>query len=292
MQTTTIEITEAGSKVTKTSARVKAAKAAKKPKKEKLAPVRLIFILDRSTSMGKMQEEAIIGYNTFIRDQQALPGKATFSFVLFDTDVLLVYDNADLKKIPPLDFTTYQPRGMTALYDAIGYTVDRYKAAPKSEKTILAILTDGAENASRKYNQWKVQEMLKAVQTEGEWEVLFLGANIDTAKTAVDMGIKLNRTVDYDYTKKGIVDSIHTASFAASIARGATVTLGDGLMMNSASANYSTQALYDSVKAGANFMKVDMPTATSVASPTATSTTDGVILPKAKKAEKSTPDTI
>ena len=146
------EILNAGSKVANTSARVKAAKAiAKKPKKEKLNPVRLVFILDRSTSMEQMREEAINGFNQFVKAQQELPGKATFSFVLFDTDVVTVYDDADLKKIPALTYDTYKPQGMTALLDAIGMTVERYKHAKKSEKTIVAISTDGAENASRKY---------------------------------------------------------------------------------------------------------------------------------------------
>jgi len=255
---------DAGSKVMMTSARVKAAKAvAKKPKKEKLDPVRLIFILDRSMSMEKMREEAIQGFNMFIKTQQELPGKATFSFVLFDTDVVLVYDNADLKKIPALDYATYKPTGMTALYDAIGYTVERYKHAKKSEKTIVAVLTDGEENASRKYNAFGIQQMLKEVQDEGKWEVLFLGANLDTAKFANSAGIKLSNTTGYDYTKKGLVDVIVSASYATSAMRGATLSVG-GAMMNAN--NMSMAALYDSVKAG-TVVGVDVPAVGTVTTP-------------------------
>lgn len=231
-----------------TSARVKAAKAvAKKPKKEKLDPVRIVFILDRSTSMEQMRDEAIQGFNIFVKAQQELPGKANFSFVLFDTDVVLVYDNANIKKIPLLDRETYKPQGMTALYDAIGYTVERYKYAKKSEKTIVAVLTDGQENASRKYNAFNVQQMLKEVQDEGKWEVLFLGANLDTAKFANSTGIKLNNTTGYDYTKKGLVDVIASASYATSAMRGATLNV-NGSIMNANNINMT--ALYDSVKCG------------------------------------------
>lgn len=238
----------AGSKVVQTSARVKAAKAsAKKIKKEKLDPVRIIFILDRSTSMGKMREEAISGFNQFLKDQQALPGKATFSLVYFDTDVTLVYDNADIKKIPPLDYGTYLPQGMTALYDAIGYTVDRYKHATKSVQTIVAILTDGEENSSRRYNSHTVQRVLKDVQEEGNWQILFLGANLDTVKFATNAGIKLNHVADYEYTKKGILDSICTASTATSMMRGVSANVGGKLM---GANNIDMTALYDSVKVG------------------------------------------
>lgn len=240
---------DTGSKVTMTSARVKAAKAAvKKIKKDKLDPDHIIFILDRSSSMGKMQEEAIDGFNTFLKSQQELPGKATFSLVFFDTDIMLVYDNADIKKVPNLDFNSYKPHGMTALYDAIGYTVDRYKTK-KANKTIVAVLTDGEENASRKYLPYTVQQLLKSVQDEGKWEVLFLGANLDTAKFATSAGIKLNNTTGYDYTKKGVFDAINTASFAASAMRGATLNVNGSLMDSS---NLSMAAIYDSLKSNSS----------------------------------------
>lgn len=243
------EILNAGSKVANTSARVKAAKAiAKKPKKEKLNPVRLVFILDRSTSMEQMREEAINGFNQFVKAQQELPGKATFSFVLFDTDVVTVYDDADLKKIPALTYDTYKPQGMTALLDAIGMTVERYKHAKKSEKTIVAILTDGAENASRKYATFQIQNMLKEVQNEGKWEILFLGANLDTAKFAHDAGMKLSNSTGYDYTKKGMSDIIGAASYATSALRGATLNVG-GSLMDASTINMAS--LYDTVKNGA-----------------------------------------
>jgi Mg-chelatase subunit ChlD len=237
----------AASKVSMTSARVKAAKAAAKPKKEKLDPVRIVFILDRSTSMEQMRDEAIEGFNLFVKAQQELPGKANFSFVLFDTEVVLVYDNANIKKIPALTRETFKPQGMTALYDAIGYTVERYKHAKKSEKTIVAILTDGQENASRKYNSYLVSQMLKEVQDEGKWEVLFLGANLDTAKFATGAGIKLSNSTSYDYTKKGLVDVIASASYATSAMRGATINVG-GSMMDASTLNMAS--IYENVKSG------------------------------------------
>lgn len=248
MQVLNQDTQQMGSKVTTTSARLKAAKAsAKKIKKEKLDPVRIIFVLDRSSSMSSMREEAISGFNTFLAGQQELPGKATFSLVFFDTDVVLVYDNADIKKIPTLDAFTYKPNGMTALYDAIGYTVDRYKGR-KAEKTIMAVLTDGEENSSRRYNSFSVQQLLKDVQGEGEWEVLFLGANLDTTRFANNAGIKLNNTTSYDYTKKGVFDGIVAANYAASAMRGATLSVG-GSMMDAS--NLSMSQIYENVKSGA-----------------------------------------
>jgi Mg-chelatase subunit ChlD len=260
----------AASKVSMTSARVKAAKAvAKKPKKEKLDPVRIVFILDRSTSMEKMRDEAIEGFNLFVKAQQELPGKANFSFVLFDSEVVLVYDNANIKKIPALDRESYKPQGMTALYDAIGYTVERYKHAKKSEKTIVAVLTDGQENASCKYKSWDVQQMLKEVQDEGKWEVLFLGANLDTAKFATSAGIKLSNSTDYDYTKKGMVDVINSASYATSVMRGRSINVS-GSMMDAGNLNMAS--IYDAVKCGTLIEPVVVTSTTTLVSKKTAST--------------------
>lgn len=233
-----------GSKVTTTSARVKAAKASAKRIKEKLDPTHIIFIMDRSSSMEQMREEAISGFNTFLTTQKDLPGKATFSLVFFDTDVFLVYDNADIKKVPELDFGSYRPNGMTALYDAIGYTIDRFKTK-KAQKTIIAVLTDGAENASRRYNGPAVQQLIKDVEGEGGWEVLFLGANLDTTKFANSAGIKLNNSTSYEFSKKGMTDVITAASYATSAMRGATLNVG-GSMMDSS--NMSMSAIYETLK--------------------------------------------
>ena len=44
----------------------------------------IAFILDRSGSMASMVEPAIAGFNNLLAEQQALPGRARFSLVLFD----------------------------------------------------------------------------------------------------------------------------------------------------------------------------------------------------------------
>lgn len=235
-----------GSKVVSTSARVKAAKKSAKAIKEDSLPVRLIFILDRSSSMETMRDEAIAGFNKFLSDQQEVPGKAVFSLVLFDQDVFLVNDSTDIRKMPPLNRETYVPNGMTALYDAIGYVIARYKHSPAA-KTIVAVLTDGAENSSRRYDAQEVKSMIKDMETEGGWEVLFLGANIDVKQYAAAMGTKLNNSFGYDYTKKGIADGIATASLGASMFRGRSLNVG-GQTMNAS--NMSLEAVYKSLKSG------------------------------------------
>ena len=76
------------------------------------------------------------------------------TLVLFDHEYDVIYYNLDLSEIPDLNDQSYQPRGTTALHDAIGRSIDEAgtrlsetKENERPEKVIVAILTDGYENA-------------------------------------------------------------------------------------------------------------------------------------------------
>ena len=96
----------------------------------------------------------------------------------------------------------YYARGCTALLDAIGKTINhvgnRHKYAPDSEapsKTMVVIITDGYENASREFALNKVKQMIEHQKEKYNWEFLFLGANIDAVQTAGTFGINADRAV-------------------------------------------------------------------------------------------------
>ena len=88
--------------------------------------------------------------------------------------------------------------------DAIGKTINhvgnRHKYAPDSEvpsKTMVVIITDGYENASREFDLNKVKHMIEHQKEKYNWEFLFLGANIDAVQTAGTFGINADRAVTY-----------------------------------------------------------------------------------------------
>jgi hypothetical protein len=84
----------------------------------------IICILDRSGSMGSIIGASISGFNEFLGKQKALPDKATITVALFDDQYNILYDNIDIKNAEKLTTSTWVPRGMTALYDAIGKTIN------------------------------------------------------------------------------------------------------------------------------------------------------------------------
>ena len=224
-----------------------------KAKKAKAKNARILFILDRSGSMASIKAETIGGFNAFVAEQKSIPGKALLSLAQFDHQYIVVHDNVPVQDVPDLNNKTFEPRGMTALYDAIGITIDHYKAekVPKNTKTILAILTDGGENSSKEYTHTAAHNMIKAVQDDLGWDVLFIGANIDAKAVGGSLGIKAAHTASFDYNSKGAMDAINTMSFATSSIRGMSNCYADGSTVDAS--NLDMTKMYESVKS--NLMK-------------------------------------
>ena len=65
------------------------------------------------------------------------------------------------------------------------------------------IMTDGMENASRRYTYDRVKKLIEHQKAKYGWEFIFLGANIDAAETAVSMGIGRDRAADFICDKPG-----------------------------------------------------------------------------------------
>ena len=163
----------------------------------------LVFILDRSGSMAPLTEDTIGGYNSLLDKQRGEEGGAIVTTVLFDDAYDVIVEGADIETVNPLDNKTYYARGMTALLDAVGKTLisvetrqNRMPADHRPGKTVVAIITDGCENASREFSLETVKRMIEARKKNG-WEFLFLGANIDAVKTAGSFGIDASRAATY-----------------------------------------------------------------------------------------------
>ncbi len=164
----------------------------------------IAFVLDRSGSMESCADAAIEGFNRFLRDQQETQGLAKLTLVLFDDEYLVPVRSIPVHEFVPLDRETYVPRSMTALLDAVGQTVDELgQAWPSSRKAtalakvVVAILTDGLENASTRFSWSDVATQIKHQTDEYKWTFLFLGANQDAIATGAQMNIAANNAATY-----------------------------------------------------------------------------------------------
>ena len=186
----------------------------------------LVFILDRSGSMGGLETDTIGGYNSLLSRQREEPGEATVTTVLFDDQYELLHDRIDLRGIVPITAREYYVRGSTALLDAIGKTIRKIDNAQKhtapemrADKVLFVITTDGHENASREYSAAQVKAMISEQKEKYGWEFLFLGANIDAVRTAGSFGIAPNRAVNYHADSRGTRLNYEVVSQAVSCMR-------------------------------------------------------------------------
>ncbi len=170
----------------------------------------ITVVLDRSGSMECLTSEVIGAFNTFVDEQKQVEGEATFTLVQFDDHYEVNYDAINIQDAKHLDETTYVPRGMTALFDAVGKAIisagKRFSAMDESdrpEKIIFLIQTDGEENASKKFSLDEVKSMIKEQQEKYSWEFVFLGSNIDAVGVATDIGIREGRAMKYANNPQG-----------------------------------------------------------------------------------------
>ena len=186
----------------------------------------IILIVDKSGSMGHLTDDTIGGFNKFLKDQKAEPGKATATLVLFNHNVDTLYEGVPLSDIEPLTRKTYVPGGTTALLAAVGSTVKnarkRHKKGKRPDKTVVCIITDGHENSSdpEKWSKATVAGLLERSQEKLSWDVFFLGADIDVFAEAGGMGIQATAAMGYDATQQGTKAAYSLVGQTVSTARG------------------------------------------------------------------------
>jgi uncharacterized protein YegL len=186
----------------------------------------LVFILDKSGSMGGLETDTIGGYNSMFEKQKALNGECRVTTVLFDNRYELLHDRIDIKAVGPITEKEYYVGGSTALLDAMGKTIHKISNAQKNtaedyraEKVMFIIITDGEENASREYSSERIKQMIERRKVKYGWEFMFLGANIDAVETAGRFGISADRAQNYHADSQGVELNFHVVSDAVMMYR-------------------------------------------------------------------------
>ncbi|MCR5356618.1 MAG: hypothetical protein K6E63_04360 [Lachnospiraceae bacterium] len=187
----------------------------------------IVFILDRSGSMGGLEADTIGGYNSMLTKQKSEEGEAIISTVLFDDKVEVLHNRKSLEQMKPITNKDYYVRGCTALLDAVGSSIKHIGKIHKEEgdespeKTIFIITTDGMENASKKYTYDKVKKMVEKKKEKNNWEFIFMGANMDAINVASRFGVAANRAVRFENDSMGTALNYSVMSKLVSCARAA-----------------------------------------------------------------------
>lgn len=181
--------------------------------------IELVLIFDRSGSMNSIWTDAVGGFNSFIEQQRKnLKDKQVkFTLAMFDDQYLLPYEGIDLHSQSQINIDNYQPRGTTALYDAIGKTINtvgqrlrNMQQQDRPQKVIVAIMTDGQENASKQFRIEQIKQMIETQQHVYNWSFLFLSSDLQSFNASISYGINANSRVYYSQDSSG-----YTGSYSA-----------------------------------------------------------------------------
>ena len=179
----------------------------------------IVLLIDRSGSTSCMMTEIVGGLNTFVDDQKK-NGRADVTVLSFDDRVEDVYAGP-LEDVPVFTTGDFEPRGMTALHDAVGIAIERADAKVPSGQIsggtapFLVIFTDGAENASKTYTSDKIQKIVKEREAWG-WNILFIGAGQEAALAGQALGIRADRRSHCDSTGDSCSQALRQASYTRS----------------------------------------------------------------------------
>ena len=192
------------------------------------------LIIDESGSMSSIKKETINNFNEQLQvlkqesnspdavakklliGGQEYEGVETFvSVVKFNQNTNVIVGLDDVNNISEISDTDYSPDGGTALYDAIGDTIERFQSIPEmsdpGSSALLVILTDGEENSSKRFSHKKVKSLIDDLNANNKWTFTFMGTE-NALDQAVDIGIAAGNMVAFDNTVKGMSAATNTMS--------------------------------------------------------------------------------
>lgn len=159
----------------------------------------LSVISDRSGSMSGLEKDMIGGLQNFFDEQSRVEGVCLVDYAQFDS----VYESVFQDRLVASAVPVLEPRGSTALLDAIGRNINdlstKIKALPKHARpknVIVIVVTDGYENSSKEFTKPQIKALVEAKTEEG-WDFVFLGANMDAVDEGRSFGFSGGSSLTY-----------------------------------------------------------------------------------------------
>ncbi len=175
----------------------------------------LYFLLDRSGSMQSIKTDTEGGFAAFVEEQRTTTGECRVTLAQFDDRYEVVLSDVPVADVGPL---VLQPRGSTALLDAIGRLVTdagaSLEALPEAKRpgtVVVAIMTDGLENASREWTHPAIKALVEQQTNAYGWQFLYMGADQDAVEVGHSLGVHADHAVTYG---RGNVAAVMTATSA------------------------------------------------------------------------------
>lgn len=166
----------------------------------------IAMVIDRSGSMSSMGPELEGGCNAYLDEQRKTDSddqtRTSVIIATFDNTVEVLHSNTPLAEVPAITKEDVKPRGMTALYDAIGEALQRtatlVNGLEKAPDVTIFILTDGQENASRTWTKSRINADIARLQAQPtKWDFYFAAANQDAMAEGRQLGMDMDQCMTF-----------------------------------------------------------------------------------------------
>lgn len=153
-----------------------------------------LIIIDESGSMCSIKSDAINNVNETIQTIRSAQKKNEdqehfVTLVTFNDDVKTIYECVPVEEVKELNEETYRPDCCTALYDAMGFSINALrKNVAENDRVLVTVVTDGYENASREYSGKAIKSLVDELKSKN-WVFAYIGANQDVENVAATISI-------------------------------------------------------------------------------------------------------
>jgi len=179
------------------------------------------LILDKSSSMGAAWDEAISGFNEqlLVLKNQANPEhKILATLIQFNGSVEVTYTESNIYDVAPLTKQTYIPDGTTAMYDAVGQGINILSSIElgTEDAILVVVVTDGAENSSRTFNQEQIASLIKEKEATERWTFVYLVANQDEVLLQKRLNLSAGNVMRYTSDAAGTTMGLNATNASTS----------------------------------------------------------------------------
>ena len=179
-----------------------------------------LVIIDESGSMQSIKKEAIDSVNETIQTIRMAQDKHKdqehfVTVVAFNDYVKHVADCVPVSDVKELTDATYCPSCCTALYDAMGISLNNLRDKVSADDTVLVtVVTDGYENSSQEYSGKAIKALVDELKAKG-WVFAYIGANQDVEAVAAQ--ISITNVLNFEAT--GVGTKVMSAKLGSARAR-------------------------------------------------------------------------
>lgn len=174
------------------------------------------FSRDHSGSMRSIARFAARDYNDNIaavreaslsNNQDTIVSVVECGFERTDR-VRRVITNSSVNQLTPITESQYIADGVgTPLFDSVGELIELFERVPDANDPNVSFLvmavTDGHENASRKYDARSISEKIRQLQATDRWTFVFRVPR-GHARALIGLGIPEGNILEWDQTQRGV----------------------------------------------------------------------------------------